>query len=403
MGGLPLDAQSQKIVAYALSQFATAYGRVEIYDRIPEDRRELWELSFAKFDHDHRYYELTQSTLGQQFQHYYLFLLDDKGRTQAIQPFFLVSQDLLEAVPMSLKRLVNGVRRRFPHFLSVRMLMIGSPAGEGDLANPVSDVSIDWVSNALHEALPLAAKHFNASLIVLKDFPKSYRPVLSNFSSNGYTRMPSMPATELELDFKNFDQYVSTTLSKRTRKNLRKKFKDAERFAPVMETVTDLTPYIDEVYPLYKQVVSRAKLKFEELNRDYFLRLGQTMSDKARFFIWRSEGRIVAFNVCMVNNGVLYDKYIGLDYTIAHEAHLYFITLRDVMEWAIKNNVKTYYSAPLNYDPKLHLRQKLAPLDLYTRHTSNWINTIFRRCIRLLGPTRHDQTLAKFENFKDLE
>lgn len=398
------DAAAPAGVQPHLLELQTKYGRVTVCDHIPLDQQAIWHQSFSQFDHDHRYYELTRASLAGQFDQYYLLLHDNQGRTCAIQPFFLVIHDLLEGMPPVIKRTAAKIREIAPNLCAMRMLMVGSPAGEGDLAHPISDVSVDWVSEALHEALPAVAKHFHASLIVLKDFPKHYRTVLSNFSSNGYSRLPSMPATELRLDYESFDHYVASTLSKKTRQNLRKKFKDAAKFPPfTMEVVNDLTPYIDDVYPLYQQVLRRAKFKFEELSRDYLLQLGQTMSDCARFFIWRQEGRIVAFSLCLVKGDTLYDKYIGIDYSIALDAHLYFITLRDTLEWAIRNQIKTYYSAPLNYDPKLHLRQKLVPLDLYACHTTGWINAIFRRMVGLLGPTRHDPILARFENFKDLE
>jgi hypothetical protein len=389
-----------------MRKFNTKMGKVAILRGIPPELEGVWRRSFARFGQDSRYYDLTRSALGGQFDQYYLLLSDEGDKAQAIQPFFIVTHDLLEGINPVVKRVVNRVRQVLPESLSMRMrmLMVGSPAGESDLAEPVNQASAEWVSEALHEALPEVARHFNTSLIVLKDFPKHYRPLLSNFSSNGYSRLPSMPATELKLNYDSFDHYMATALSKKTRQNLRKKFKDTSKFPPItMEVVSDLAPYIDTVYPLYRQVLERAKFKFEELNRDYFLNLGRTMSDRARFFIWRMEGRIVAFSVCLVHNGTIYDKYIGIDYAIALDAHLYFITLRDTIEWAIQNGLKTYYSAPLNYAPKRHMRQQLVPLDLYACHTTGWINSLFRRVVRVLGPTRHDPILSEFENFKDLE
>ena len=169
-----------------------------------------------------------------------------------------------------------------------------------------------------------------------------------------------------------------------------------------MEAVDDLTPYIDEVYPLYLQVVGRAQIKFEEATPEYFCRLGQTMPDRMRFFIWRQQGKIVAFSVCLAHDGVLRDQYVGLDYSVAFDAHLYFLTWRDMVRWAIKNQFKTYYTGPMNYDPKLHLRLDLVPLDLYARHTSDWINPVFRRILGYLQPARHDPIIRRFPNFHEL-
>lgn len=56
----------------------------------------------------------------------------------------------------------------------------------------------------------------------------------------------------------------------------------------------------------------------------------------------------------------------------------------------------------LNYDPKLHFRHRLDPIDLYVKHTSVIINAIMRLALVLLEPTRHDPTLKKFPNYLEL-
>jgi hypothetical protein len=56
----------------------------------------------------------------------------------------------------------------------------------------------------------------------------------------------------------------------------------------------------------------------------------------------------------------------------------------------------------LNYDPKLHMRHRLDPLDLYVRHTSTLLNAVLKRILPLLEPTRRDKTLRKFANFDEI-
>ena len=70
-----------------------------------------------------------------------------------------------------------------------------------------------------------------------------------------------------------------------------------------MEVVTDLTPYVDEVYPLYLQVHERSPLKFERLTKEYLCSLGQRMPERARFFIWRQSGKAIAFSIALVHDG----------------------------------------------------------------------------------------------------
>jgi hypothetical protein len=61
-----------------------------------------------------------------------------------------------------------------------------------------------------------------------------------------------------------------------------------------------------------------------------------------------------------------------------------------------------YRSNSLNYDPKLHLRCLLDPLDLYVRHTSPPLNAMLKRVLPLLEPTRNDRSLKRFENYAEL-
>jgi predicted N-acyltransferase len=166
--------------------------------------------------------------------------------------------------------------------------------------------------------------------------------------------------------------------------------------------VTDITPHIDEIYPLYLAVHERSALKFETLTKDYFSRLGREMPERVRFFIWRQEGKIIAFSLAFVHNDTIYDECLGLDYSVALDLSLYFYTLRDVISWAIEQKLKFYCSTPLNYDPKLHLGCELVPLDLYVRHTMSILNPVFQRAVKFLGPTRHDPVLQQFPNASDL-
>lgn len=260
-----------------------------------------------------------------------------------------------------------------------------------------------WAVKALHEALPVVAKREGASVIVFKDYPKRYRETLGYFASNGYCRVPSMPSSKADLDYKDFEDYMQRRLGKVFRKNLRRKFRASEEIGrPEMTVREDVSDIIDEVYPLYKQTLARAEFSFEELTPEFLARIGREMPDKARFFIWRLDGKVVAFNFCLLHDHVLYDMDIGLDYSVALDLHLYFVTWRDVFDWAIKNGVRTYHTAPLNYDPKLHLRLELAPLDLYICHTSQWINPLFRLAMGFLQPARHHPILLKFPNAGEL-
>jgi predicted N-acyltransferase len=362
---------------------------------------EAWKRVLQNRCKDHRYYEIVEETLQDGFEHHHLLLKDGSGNTRAIQPVFFVRQNLIEGVPGKISSIIDRIRKVLPRFLTMRVLMVGCAAGTGDLS-ACDETDESWVANSLQAILSTYARHNKASLIVLKDFPATYRSTLETFLLNGYARIPSMPMTRLPLPYKDWDEYFRT-LSKATRKDLRRKFRKAEQAPKIeMEVVSDITALVDEIYPLYLAVHERSPLKFETLTKDYFRTIGQRMPERARFFIWRQLGKIVAFSFCLVCDDKIYDECIGLDYSVALDLHLYFYTLRDILSWALEQGLKYYYSNPLNYEPKLHLDCELAPLDLYVMHTSLLLNPIFRRLIKYLGPTRHDPVLQRFPNANEL-
>ncbi len=377
--------------------FRDGLARVVRLDELKQ--LDAWPQALASEAKDHRFYEIADETLDCGFEHHYLVLQDHAGHVRGVQPLFFVQQNLVEGIP-ALRPPVDFIRRHFPRFLTMRLLMVGNAAGTGHLG-ACSPADAEWVAMALLGVLEPYARSCGASLVVLKDFPARDRELLERLASNGYTRIPSMPMTSLQLTFRDFDAYVNT-LGKATRKDLRRKFRKIENAALECEVLTDISAHVDEIYPLYLAVHDRSAQKFERLTKAYFRELGRRMPDRARFFVWRRAGRIVAFSVALVHEGVIYDDYLGLDYSVAHDLHLYFKTFRDILSWSVAQGLTAYRSSPLNYRPKLHLGCSLLPLDLYVMHTSRWLNPIFRHVLPFLEPTRHDPVLQQFPNADEL-
>ena len=211
-----------------LCTFKTSFGTAAVAEGVPPQEYETWVAGFENYALDHRYYEIIHESLRDQFAHYYLFLRDANGMTRAIQPFFIVSQDLAAGIP-------------------------------------------EFIRNALAQVRRLATTRANYSVFV-----------------------------------RNNPQWC----------------------AP-----------------------------------------------------------------CHVHRP---------DYTVALKYHLYFVTWRDNIGWALKNGFHTYHSGPLNYDPKYHLRMDLEPLDLYVRSAYDWLNLVFKPILPLLEPTRYDRVIRKFTNANEL-
>lgn len=340
------------------------------------------------------YHDIAARTLAAQFEHRYIVLQDRRTGRAGVQPVFFVNQDILEGLPGRLHAALIWPRRFFPGWLRMRMLMVGCPAGDGAL-----DSREQWFVEGLCEALGIYAKKTKASAILLKDFPAVYREVLAPLADRGYRRVPSMPACKLDFDFASFEAYMKEKLGRKLRyKYIKLNKKEAIPF----EVLTDVAPIAGELYELYRQTHERSKMRFERLTPEFFTLIGSEMPGTARYFVWRVDGKIAAFALCLVHEGTMYHLNIGFDYSVSFDLQLYYVTIRDLFQWALDNGLRHYVTGQLNYDPKLHLKMTLDPLDLYARHTNPLVNPFFKFALGFLQPVRHDPTIRQFPNYSEL-
>jgi predicted N-acyltransferase len=380
--------QHEKVVVLCRSELATV---------------EAWRHGFGHLRKDSRYYEIVEDTICPEFKYRYFATKTKAGDITAVQPFFVLDQDLLAGAGPRVKAFAGAVRRVWPRFLTLKTLMVGCAGGEGHLPAQEPGERLRQ-AKLLAANISVLARREKASLVVLKEFPAGYRDSLSCFLASGFSMMPSMPMTRLDVSqYSSFDDYLSKAIKAKRRTEFRRKFKAAEQSGPIELTVTsNAEAAIDDMYVLYEQVYERSNLKFEKLTKSYFREIGRRMPDKARFFLWRQNGKLIAFSLCMVQGETLYGECLGLDYSIALKLHLYFTVMRDIISWAIANGFKSIVSTSLGYGPKLQMRHVLEPLDLYIRHTSPLMNAVLRRFLPLLEPTRSDETLKSFPNYSDL-
>ena len=373
---------------------------VEVFDSIGAFDPALWRTLLPPDWKDERYHRTLEETLGDQFPQFYLLLKKD-GVARVLQPLFFVEQDLTVSLPAGARALLRPLRR----WLRPRLMMVGCIVGNSCIGVPdLGDVP--EVCVALDAALEHFARRERVSIVLFKDMPAEYRPGLASLTAGGrYTRLPSLPAVTLRLDFASYEDYFQTRLGKATRKSLRRKFREVDdlREPITLEVKTSVTEEeAATLHALYERVARRGDVHFEVFTKEYFFRLGERMPDQTRYFIWRRAGRVVAFSFCTVDGDTLYDNDLGLDEAVATSLHLYHVTFRDLVRWALAHGLKRYCSSPFNYDPKLHLRMELVPLDLYARHLSPVVNVLLRWFAPLAAPTRQEPLLRQFPNADQL-
>lgn len=85
-------------------------GSVEIIRRDQLARCCHWSHAFEHERKDYRYYEIVEDTILQGFEYGYFAIKDATGEVCAVQPFFILDQDLLAGVIPKIGNLIKVIR-----------------------------------------------------------------------------------------------------------------------------------------------------------------------------------------------------------------------------------------------------------------------------------------------------
>jgi predicted N-acyltransferase len=326
-----------------------------------------------------------ESSLGQ-FSIYYVMVY--KGRAPVGATVFFMTDYSLDTTMMGpLKRLTNSIKKIKPNIFNLKIVVCGMPMGQGRMG--IAENGSD-VLKVILRRLEQVAKKNKAAIIAFKDFDQTYTKMLDPLQRDGFTKFDSLPNTELNVWYKDFEEYLKT-LSGANRYDLRRKFKKVEQTVKIdMQVVDSLDDgTLCDVYKLYLDIVARHEMGFEILPIEFFKNISGYMPGRIKFFLWRIDGKLVTFLFAMVSKDLFIDYYVGLDYSIAHKYHLYFMKFRDALTWAIKHGIKKYEMGIMGYEPKRRLGFDFIPLYLYVRLRNRTLRPAFNLICQFL----------KFENF----
>ncbi len=386
--------------------FEVPFGAVRVVPQAGQLGPEAWRATFGNTAKDFRYYELCEQTLRQPNFDYRYLLLTRPQRPRACASAGFFHRPGPHRRPRGWTAALGGVGAAdVPAFCQHEDAHGRLHGGRGaPRVWPIPPMS-EAVAGLL-EALEIYGRRHRAAIITFKDFPREHRPALDPAArQRGFVRMPSFPATVIPLhDYTDFDDYLARRLSHGTRKNLRRKFRDDADKPPVtMEVRTDVSDMRGRGASAVPPGARAQRLPFRGTH--------EGIPRPARPHDGRA-GAVFRLAAGRQGGGVQHLPW----FTTARSTTIIWAWITPWRSTCtcissrsgtcspgrISQGLHTYYSTPLNYDPKLHLRFDLEPLDLYVRHLSRWSNPFFKRIAPLLEPTRHDKLLRRFGNYADL-
>ncbi len=365
--------------------------RTAVFRKIEEIPLDDWNQVYPDVLEGYPFFKTLDESNLKQFQFYYILVYEGDIPVGAAS-CFLMDYSLDTTIQGPLKIVSSFVKKLFPRIFSLKALMCGSPAGPGNIG--ILGES-DRVVKTIYRRMEQIAENEKVAILTFKEFSPAFADALSCLEREGFCRFQSMPNTKKTIHFKDFEEYLMT-LSYKTRYDLKRKFKKLDGKANIQWSVTgSLGDSLDEAYGLYLQMVEKHQVGFEVMPKEFFVKISQNMPDEVKFFLWRMEGKLVAFAFCLVRNDYFLDYYIGLDYSVAYDHHLYFLRFRDMMRWCIGNGIKTYEMGCTNYDPKKRLDFQFIPLNVYVKFRNQYINRHLSKFCDWLKPERFDPVLRE--------
>jgi predicted N-acyltransferase len=364
--------------------------RAKVITDITRISSEEWSRVYPEVLESYSFFKTLQESGLEQFEWHYI-LVYDAGELVGIAPCFLMHYPLDTTVQGPIKSVFLKIKERHPHFLELRALVCGLPMSQGRIGaakNPQA------VLRAICEAMESLAASRKISVLGFKDFGTKECEWLDALQDEGYYKFESMPSTEMAVPFRSFDEYVKT-LGRASRDGLKRKLKKIDQAAPLSMEVRDRLSEdeLDQVHALYTQTLLRhGEMSFEIMTKDFFRLVSDHMPAQSRYFLWRLDGRIVAFAFCFVSAERMIDYYLGFDYALAYDLHLYFTRFRDLMKWCILNEIPVYEMGNTGYEAKRRLGFEYIRLFVYAKHRNKAINPLFHFLCRCLRPENFDKT-----------
>ncbi|MQT56617.1 GNAT family N-acetyltransferase [Pseudomonas sp. FSL R10-0399] len=354
--------------------------------------REAWNDCFPGALEDWDYIMAVEKAGIEGFEWRYLTLFEGSTLIAAATAF-TTSYRLDTTVQGIGKRFTEQLNRVMPGLMHLHLYAIGSPVTEQCSAGTASHIAASERPALLARLLKLAhsdAAQLGIGLIAVKDVPSHDNDWAHSCKAAGFQSMPSLPSAMLPVPYRSVDSYLGS-LGKSTRKDMRRKLRAPEPRVQWRNNIDDVLP---EVMRLYEATLERSDLQFERLPPAYFTGILEQLGDRALCVLYWVDDHLVAFNLVLIDEHRLIDKFFGHDLALSREYNLYFRSWVVNVDYCIRNNIALYECGQAGYASKIRLGCTFQNNTLFFRHRNRLINGVLKLVKLFIRPDRHDPALA---------
>lgn len=290
----------------------------------------------------------------------------------------------------SLRRFVHRLRGHYPPLLRIPALFCGLPVSFGQPCLTLRNKNeIPEVARAVAGTMERIASEQPTGLLCWKEFDDESADSLDVLESDGYFRVPSLPACSLRLRWSDFDTYLSS-LRATYRRQIIASLRQRTRARLDVRVVRDFSDEVPAIFSLYEQVINRAEHRLERLNKPFFEGLNKNLGERSAAVIVESESRIVAAAVVLNSGASAVFLLAGIDYAQNRACHGYPILVTEVLRAAIRSGASHLEMGQTSYELKGRLGAEKSARWLFLRHRAKPVHALIKATSGMLFPATHD-------------
>lgn len=349
----------------------------------------------------HEYLRAVESSKINDCRYFYPVVYDDSGRVIAHACFYTISTELDSFAQGVVKQAICQIRRLWRSFLILRSVECGTPVALGNTISFIDGCDHQAVLGLLVMEIEAIARLNGVSVLLFRDFFESEKAEYDSLISRGFSVVPNLPTTRLEIKWSSFDQYLG-----HMRRKYRRRIQEAMRLLDCpevsVEVVQDYGQYAETLVTLWRNVFDRAKeYKREVLTADMFRSLAANLPGDSSVLLVKINGNPVAFALLLYDGDTLVPLFCGLDYSHNERYALYMSLMNLEVRHAIDKGMKHVDFGITTLLPKQELGAEVLDLCMYMKHLNPLMNRIVPGAFRHMTPVPMKANLRVFKEGVD--
>jgi predicted N-acyltransferase len=260
---------------------------------------------------------------------------------------------------------VKVAGRLIPSLFHPRVLSVGLLVGEW------SEIGIDPHIDA--GTLEAACKMAFGALQTLAAELKSDIVALYNFNHDSkfpgevfkkFNRVQYRSCARLPINFSSLEEFLAR-FSKAARKDLRRKMRTSHEVRVIRSR--NISPFLDRIYKLYLETVARGPMALGVHNRLFFEKICERVPD-AEYTLYFVQEELVAFNLLVVKQEAMVDKYFCMDHELGRKYNLYVLSWLENVRTCVERKIPFYYAGQGTEKTKAHLGATFIPSFILFKH-----------------------------------